>query len=884
MKKQLSIFVILLVSFSAHTALADIFVNNQGTGDYPTIQDALDVAPDGEVILLYPGHYQGEGNRNLEFRSNVTLRPSLSYGTCRIDCEGSPENPAGGFNLVDETGGTIERITVTNAWLENGAAITTGWGSYTFLECQFEENYANQNGGVLKAEDGSNVVFENCIFYRNQAGSHGGALWGTANANLSVRYCTFVSNGAGSGASFYLDGGASLDVQNTLVAWGTGGSAFDSYYPGEVSFYCTDIYGHPQGDWTNGASGLGSQGNICEDPLLINPMANPVELNLSWNSPCAEAASSCGRMGALPRLDTTEVHYGMNAEGTGMFTSIRDGVEYLPDGATLWLEDGAYLGEGNSGISPVGKSINIRSLSDNWAYCRIFLDNTSGDVFVFDNDGTQTEVWGIHIAFSGLETGVVVAMSGDQEVTFRNCIFSQLGGSGGNHLMTFAGDGALNLINCEIRDQNPPGTQGVLRITGATSAESNVLLIRDCLFYRNTINGAALLEMHQFNLQLENSEFRSNFSDSGAGILATGSDVQIRDCEFVGNFLAKSPVWLEGCTGLLESCDFYWNEIEDHAGGLTLMMSDLDVFDCRFKKNKTQGSGGGVFISANDPEDIVKTVNFDHCEFQINESGLAGSALFAAASGSSFHGGPYQDLYVNLDNCTFHANKITTETAYEWDSQIYGTEARMFAHGNLDLRLNYCLITSGVRCKAVTEENYASITVQCSNIKGNEYGDWVDSIADQFDDEGNLSVFPYYCASAEGNLWLNSISECLPENNICGAMMGAFGEGCSGLTDAQESVAIVAVSRISGNAPNPFNPSTEISYELARDSVVSLHIYNIHGQRIRSLLLNEQQGAGQQQVRWNGQDGGQQAVAAGVYFARLETGGQVSTHKMILIK
>jgi hypothetical protein len=85
------------------------------------------------------------------------------------------------------------------------------------------------------------------------------------------------------------------------------------------------------------------------------------------------------------------------------------------------------------------------------------------------------------------------------------------------------------------------------------------------------------------------------------------------------------------------------------------------------------------------------------------------------------------------------------------------------------------------------------------------------------------------------------------------------------------------------NYPNPFNPSTVISYQLPVNSKVSLKIYNLLGQEIRT-LVNGTQSAGLQTIQWDGKDNRGQAVSSGVYFYRLETPGFTKTMKMMMMR
>jgi flagellar hook assembly protein FlgD len=74
------------------------------------------------------------------------------------------------------------------------------------------------------------------------------------------------------------------------------------------------------------------------------------------------------------------------------------------------------------------------------------------------------------------------------------------------------------------------------------------------------------------------------------------------------------------------------------------------------------------------------------------------------------------------------------------------------------------------------------------------------------------------------------------------------------------------------NYPNPFNPGTTIRYVLPNPSRVTLRIYNILGQIVRTLVDGSQYG-GQFDVSWDGRTDGGIPVATGVYIYRLEASG-----------
>ena len=95
--------------------------------------------------------------------------------------------------------------------------------------------------------------------------------------------------------------------------------------------------------------------------------------------------------------------------------------------------------------------------------------------------------------------------------------------------------------------------------------------------------------------------------------------------------------------------------------------------------------------------------------------------------------------------------------------------------------------------------------------------------------------------------------------------------------------AIPVVSGLSPNFPNPFNASTQITYDIAASGPVRLTIYNTLGQPVRT-LVDQFQAVGAYQVRWDARDQQGAALAAGVYLVRLRYPGGEQTRRLLLLK
>ncbi|MEN8007889.1 MAG: FlgD immunoglobulin-like domain containing protein, partial [Candidatus Krumholzibacteriota bacterium] len=87
-----------------------------------------------------------------------------------------------------------------------------------------------------------------------------------------------------------------------------------------------------------------------------------------------------------------------------------------------------------------------------------------------------------------------------------------------------------------------------------------------------------------------------------------------------------------------------------------------------------------------------------------------------------------------------------------------------------------------------------------------------------------------------------------------------------------------------GNKPNPFNPSTTISFVLPETGSTTLKIYDVSGHLVRTLLNGTAESQGLREVVWNGKNEAGRVVAAGVYFCKLDAGGYSEVRRMTLVK
>jgi len=90
-------------------------------------------------------------------------------------------------------------------------------------------------------------------------------------------------------------------------------------------------------------------------------------------------------------------------------------------------------------------------------------------------------------------------------------------------------------------------------------------------------------------------------------------------------------------------------------------------------------------------------------------------------------------------------------------------------------------------------------------------------------------------------------------------------------------------NHLAQNYPNPFNPTTRIQYSVKENARVSLRVYNVAGQLVRT-LVNDVKTPGPHTVTWDGMNNAGSSVASGVYFYRMTTRGFTQTRKLTVLK
>ncbi|MHC4264988.1 MAG: hypothetical protein ACYSUK_03545 [Planctomycetota bacterium] len=207
MNKLISVFLCL---FFITTCTADVFhVDANGTGDYPTIQAAINDANNGDIIEVADGIYTGLGNRDIDFKGlSITVKSKNGPDNCIIDCQGTESEPHRGFyfHSSEDPNSVLDGFTIKNGWEDIGGAIKCEASFFQtckpfIVNCIMKNNIAT-DGGAIGCDFWSGPIVKNCEIINNKAlGGGGGGIYYGHDYNYEdvVSNCLIKNNYAQNG-------------------------------------------------------------------------------------------------------------------------------------------------------------------------------------------------------------------------------------------------------------------------------------------------------------------------------------------------------------------------------------------------------------------------------------------------------------------------------------------------------------------------------------------------------------------------------------------------------------------------------------------------------------------------------------------------------------
>jgi hypothetical protein len=692
--------------------------------DQLTIQAGINATSEGDTVLVAPGTYTGDGNRDIDFGGkNIALISKNGPEETIIDCQASVSEELyyRGFNFYNSEDSTsqIAGFTIMNGIAPaSGSGFLFGYGggilcfgaSPAITNCIIKNCIATRGGGI--ALDDANPLIKDCIIKENAAydcyigsydspSGYGGGIF-MYNSNALVENCLIINNkaypgflwGSSEGGGVYCDGGVDPQIINCTICGN----------------YCTDRH------------------NLLEFGILGGISSNSITVinSIIWGNRSRDKAQ------ISPGLSVT---YSIVFRGCP--------------------------GEGNL----IDHPLFIDSENGDFVVCDKSPAIDAGRPDMVDPDGSRVDI-GVYSAYHpGCPEPITrhVSPGGDDATgdgSFDNpyqTIQHAIDNSG--HLDTVLVHEGIYYENIKLLGNYESIVLGSEFLLGEeVSTIENTIIDGD--FPEPVIDiqhTDSLTEICGFTIrQVDDSLVPTPDSRSyGGGIFCHISDAHIHHDVIVNNTASQG-------------------------GGIYSVRGKTIIEYCRIINNRATW-GGGICDRAASPESIIRN-NFIAGNSGGGGGGITGGAivennLIVNNSADGNGGGIYSSTswwagYVGIyRNNTIVGNSAIGEGTAIYIGDDYNTESPV---------LENCLIVGNVGDSGPFGIDHPSKTLQliCCNIFDNEGGDYVGPAAGQFGIDGNISIDPDFCDTAAQDYHIDRHSYCLPINNNCGVIIGALGQGC----------------------------------------------------------------------------------------------------------
>ncbi len=519
-----------------------IIVDNDWPYDFNNIQAAIDYSSDGDFIIVFPGTYTGQGNRDIDFLGKaITVRsinqndPIIVASTI-IDCQGTSSEPHRGFyfhnsedansviagftiksGYADDGGGiycTDSGPKITNCTFSGNGAHYYGGGMYSYYagptvtDCVFSGNSADKGGGMHNYE--SSPTITNCTFSGNSASDKGGGMFNDNNSSPALNNCVFIKNVSTSDGGGMYNHDSSLKVTNCTFTENSAnsyGGVMFNYYGSLTIANCTFV----------GNSAYYGGGG------MFNYENSPTITNCTFNGNSA--------------------YYG----GGGMYNGGAN--------SSLTVTNCVFIGNSASGGSGMSNScgyskVNNCTFTDNFSdYWGGGMENRNGMVNNCTFNGNSAGIGG---------GGLIV-----KNTVVQNCLFTRnSAGEDGGGLYT---DRDTNSIvkNCTF-SQNSSSQWG-----GGMIANESTPTVTNCIFIDNSADSGGAILNFKVNYdgrpgsKVSNCTLVGNSAGSDGGAIANlyYSSPAVTNCIIWDNIAIEHP-----------ATNDISNEIES---GITLTYSDI---------------------------------------------------------------------------------------------------------------------------------------------------------------------------------------------------------------------------------------------------------------------------------------------------------------------
>lgn len=877
---KLFLCALLLLCLSQLAFAATLEVALDGSQAYTTIQSAINASAHGDVVLVYPGRYF----ENIRFYGkNITLA-SLEYPTGDTGYKYS--------TIIDgnQNGPVIRLGDGESSVVIRGFTITNGSGFYYAI------HETTHGGGILIGAMTQNrsVSVINCLIENNTATNGGGIQ--AAVCYLTLSGTTIRSNHSSTGGGVFFSGLYSGAVYNTIFDSQNRCSIYNNFAANgsDMYFYCVDNV-HVVVDTFSVATPSNFYASaVARNTNITNPYTFDIlnhthtEVNhdifvAPWGDDSNSGTSPLEPMRSIFKavykvasdsLNPKTVHIAPGSYSPSLYSQIfpiplKNNTRLQGESSTQCIIDA----EGQTvlvSIPPHSNDLRIMGLSLINGRAGI-QSNNCRDILI--EDVAIDNITDIRLAHG-------ISLSDNRDINISNVRVSNVvSNQSATGVYLGNSNGYINLLDLTINDCISGEWMPTLDLS--IKSEGDVLLDR-CKFYNNSNFSSdipnTLMQITtwvedavRFRVEMRNSSFFDNYQmyhQHMASVRSWNDSLLVSNCTFASNIGGSSAVSLKGKVHLRNN--IFWNpnlsdEIYINYYGETIFPSSSS-----FEYNNIRDGINGVVNGL--PGNPMYWADNNLCLDPLF-SGIGNHPYTLSSASPLIDMGMPNHEHLNLGDIDAGGNARLVDGYGDGIARI---DIGAYEYQNMPApyALNAAILDRAIYLQWQMPDRYSNRSGrQLSGYRiyrdGSPHIDLSDPSQLYFLDLISQSDTLSYVVMA-----LYGYVESAPSNEVC-----VYIE----VVSIDDDTAAPLLSSLV-LAPNPFRSVSKISFGLKEDTELQIQIYNLRGQKVRS-ISREKLRQGEHHFIWQGDDDSGKAVGSGVYLLRLSSNAKtVMQRKLVYLK